>query len=132
MDNSIDSVLSSVMGNEALMNKIKDVVKSKNGDTSASLEEVISLIAPTLNNKSENTNNANIDTGATKTDVSSKKDDTDTKGNDASSFISSFSHTISRNAGLLIALKPYLSKERCQMIDGVVKISQIADTLKLL
>lgn len=133
MDNSIDNVLASVMGNEALMNKIKDVVKSKNGDTNASLEEVISLIAPTLNDdKNEDTENTSSDTDNVKSDERTEKSDMSTNRHNSSSFISSFSHTISKNAGLLLALKPYLSKERCQMIDGVVKISQIANTLNLL
>ncbi len=130
MDNSIDSVLSSVMGNEDLMNKIRDVVKSKNGDTASSLEDVISIIAPALNNDQKSgVNDANTDTGQGKID---KINEANLKEREISSFLSSFSHTISRNTGLLIALKPYLSQERCQMIDGVVKISKLAEALKLL
>ena len=132
MSNSIDSVLSSVMGNEELMNKIRDTVKSKNGDTTSSLEEVISLIAPTLNNtQNEDKKESSTDT----VQVESKKadtSDTSIKEREISSFLSTFSHTISRNTGLLIALKPYLNNERCQMIDGVVKISKLAEVLKLL
>lgn len=121
MDTSIDSVLSSVMGNEDLMNKIKEVVQGNAGDTSSSLEDVISLIAPSIkaNTNSETTKNDEIiDTGAIK--------------NDNNSLISSLGKSISKNASLLIALKPYLSKERGQMIDSIVKISKITDTLKLL
>ncbi len=125
MDN-LDSLLSSVLSDEALMNKIKDTVKGNGGDSSSSLESVISLISPKL--KSEGAQN----------DVEKKADAESEPTNEALgkagslSFINTLSHSISKNAGLLIALKPYLSKERCQMIDGVVKISQITDTLKLL
>lgn len=120
MDTSVDSVLSSVMGNEDLMNKIKEVVQGNNGDTSSSLEDVISLIAPSIKastNSETVKNDEIIDTGATKSD---------------NSLISSLGKSISKNASLLVALKPYLSKERCQMIDSIVKISKITDTLKLL
>ena len=121
MDN-LDSLLSSVLGEEALMNKIKDTVKGNNDDAS-SLESVISLISPKL--KGENKQNDEI-----KAEI---EPPSEVSGKDNSlSFINSLSHSISKNAGLLLALKPYLSKERCQMIDGVVKISQITDTLKLL
>ena len=122
MDN-LDSLLSSVLGDEALMNKIKDTVKGNNGDTSSSLENVISLISPKLKNENAQAN------GEIKDDA----DIIESSGKPNSlSFINSLSNSISKNAGLLLALKPYLSKERCQMIDGVVKISQITDTLKLL
>ncbi|MBO5356667.1 MAG: hypothetical protein J6A95_02770 [Clostridia bacterium] len=131
METSIDSILSSVMGNEELMSKIRDTVQSKNGDTASSLEDVISLIAPALNNKESTTNGSNTSTAQGKSDTD-KSEGINLKENEISSFLSSFSHTISKNTGLLIALKPYLSKERCQMIDSVVKISRLAEALKLL
>ena len=126
MDN-LESLLSSVISDEGLMKKIKDVVKSRDDDSS-SLNDVISLITPKLeqNNESSNTESAakEID------DHTSSKNILD-KSNSIS-FVNSLSHSISKNAGLLIALKPYLSKERCQMIDNVVKISKITDTLNLI
>ncbi len=126
MDVSIDSILSSVMGNEELMNKIRDTVKGNNGDTSASLEDVISLISPTLKeDKSYENDTVNNEIKDTIINKESSKDFSD-------SIISSLSNTISKNASLLIALKPYLCKERCQMIDGIIKISKLANTLKLI
>ena len=126
MDN-LESLLSSVISDEGLMKKIKDVVKSKNDDSS-SLNDVISLITPKLeqNNESGNTES----TAKEIDDHTSSKNILD-KSNSIS-FVNSLSHSISKNAGLLIALKPYLSKERCQMIDNVVKISKITDTLNLI
>lgn len=133
MENSIDSILSSVMENEDLMSKIRDTVKRKNGDTASSLEDVISLIAPALNtDKNESANQENTDTGQGKNENHSEASNINLREKEISSFLSSFSHTISRNTGLLIALKPYLCKERCQMIDSVVKISKLTEALKLL
>ncbi len=131
METSIDSILSSVMGNEELMSKIRDTVQSKNGDTASSLEDVISLIAPALKSKGSDTDGSNTSTAQGKSDTD-KSEAVNLKEKEISSFLSSFSHTISKNTGLLIALKPYLSKERCQMIDSVVKISRLAEALKLL
>lgn len=129
MENSIDSVLSSVMGNEELMNKIRATVKGNGGDTASSLEDVISLIAPALN---ADKSNGNTDTEQGKNEADYKSDEINSSEREINSLLSSFSHTISKNTGLLIALKPYLNKDRCQMIDGVVKISRLAEALKLL
>ena len=120
MGNSIESILSSVMGNEDLMNKIRDTVKSKNGDSASSLEDVISLIAPALKESQEDT-------------IEEKKiEEQSIKENELGSFLLTLSNTISKNTDLLIALKPYLNKDRSQMIDGVVKISKLTEALKLL
>lgn len=128
MSMSVESVLSSVMGNDDLMNKIKNIVKSNNSDSSASIEDVISLIAPAL---SQN------DTNEVKDTVSKKEEKNNTQElnlpkNGLDGIIGSLSNTISKNTDLLIALKPYLCQERCQFIDGVIKISRLADTIKLL
>ncbi len=125
MDKNIEGVLSSVMGNDDLMSKIKEIVKSNNGDATSSLSEVISAIAPEVQ-KSENSNTSKGIFTESETKSNEQQNDS------LNSFISSFSHTISKNAPLLIALKPYLSKERCQIIESIVKISQIADVLKLI
>ena len=119
MDN-LESIISSVMSDEGLMNKIKNSVK--NQENSSSLSDVISLIAPKLLDKSEK--------------ISESKNEIDLKEslevNSTIPFINSISNSISKNSDLLLALKPYLSKERGQIIDGMVKLSQIADALKLL
>ena len=125
MENSIEGVLSSVMGNEELMNKIREAVKGSGEDTASSLGDVISLITPVLNEDKNSSKNFESTTTTDSSEVS-------IKGSELGSFLSSFSHTIEKNTGLLIALKPYLSKERCQMIDSVVKISRLSEALKLL
>ena len=128
MENSIESVLSSVMGNEELMNKIRDAVKGKENDSASALGDVISLIAPTLNADKDSSDVFENDKKDNKSDVGNIS----LKNGEMGSFLSSFSDTISKNTNLLVALKPYLSKERCQMIDSVVKISKLSEALKLL
>ena len=123
MDN-LDNLLSSVISDEGLMNKIKDAVKN-NGDSASSLNDVISLITPKLQQNPEENISSQENSENTSTKNSLDK-------SNSLSFVNSLSHSISKNSGLLLALKPYLSKERCQMIDGVVKISKITDTLNLL
>ena len=123
MDN-LDSLLSSVINDEGLMNKIKDTVKNS-GDSASSLNNVISLITPKLQQNYEENVSSQENNENTSTKNSLDKPN-------SLSFVNSLSHSISKNSGLLLALKPYLSKERCQMIDGVVKISKITDTLNLL
>ena len=42
----------------------------------------------------------------------------------------SLPHSDARRESLLIALKPYLSKERCEAIDQMLRISRISEILK--
>lgn len=128
MSISVDSVLSSVMGNDDLMNKIKNIVKSNNNDSSSSLEEVISLIAPTLNQNNTSESKSNDNEKEEKNDTQ----ELNLQKTGIDGIIGSLSSTISKSTDLLIALKPYLCHERCQLIDGVIKISRLADTIKLL
>ena len=119
MAKSVDEILSSVMGNEELMSKIKDAVKNGGGDSSSSLENVISLISPCAQDTSHETDEgAN---GISKNEPEEKL-----------SVISSLGDIISRNTPLLCALKPYLSKEKCQLIDSIVRISKISGVLDLI
>lgn len=120
MDN-LESILSSVMSDEGLMDKIKNSVKNQENPTS-SLNDVISLIAPKLSDKNEKNYESKNE--------NSLKENLEVKS--SIPFINSISNSISKNSDLLLALKPYLSKERGQIIDGMIKLSHIADTLKLL
>lgn len=119
MDN-LESILSSVMSDEGLMDRIKNSVKNK--ENPSSLNDVISLIAPKLLDKSEKNSES-------KNEINLKEN---LEIKSSIPFIYSISNSISKNSDLLLALKPYLSKERGQIIDGMIKLSQIADALKLL
>ena len=125
MDN-LGNILSSVMKDENLMNKIKDTVKNHGDDSSSSLEEVISMLSSKLNDGSGNDNKSvdEINETDSKNDITTQ--------NNLNLLAHTLSRSVSKNSALLLALKPYLSKERCQVIDSVIKISQIADTFNLL
>lgn len=128
MDN-LSNILSSVMKDENLMNKIKDTVKNHNDDSSSSLEDVISILSSKLSDSGDNDNKSS-DEKAEKKEIDSKNDII--TQNNLNLLAHTLSRSVSKNSALLLALKPYLSKERCQVIDSVIKISQIADTFNLL
>ncbi|MBQ4109065.1 MAG: hypothetical protein IJC80_06655 [Clostridia bacterium] len=46
-------------------------------------------------------------------------------------FLPLFARSITENSALLLALKPYLSKKRCELIDSIIKISKIASLVSL-
>lgn len=130
MDNNLGDILSSIMNDSDLINKIKDTVKSNDNSGTLPLESVISLITPKLSESKKNDNTQNNPNEGI--DNSSASSNTTFDKLSSLSFIGSISETISKNSPLLLALKPYLSKDRCDIIDSVVKISQITDALKLL
>lgn len=129
MENSIDSILNQISSNPDLMSKISEVTSS---DSDNKIADVISLISPLINSKSENSSEkGKTDTVLENTTV--EEEGISNKGAlNALSIGSSFGKSIAKNKALLIALKPYLSKGRCDMIDSVIKLSQIADVMKLI
>lgn len=50
---------------------------------------------------------------------------------DKGGIISSLSESVSKNSKLLLALKPYLRKERVDIIDSILKMAQVANLMKL-
>lgn len=42
-----------------------------------------------------------------------------------------FARSITENSALLLALKPYLNKKRCELIDSIIKISKLAGIVSL-
>ena len=112
MENNLESILSRVSSDPDLIKKIGEIARSGGDD---SIGEVMALISPLVSGES----NENPD-------ITEKNDATVNKA------ASSIGKSISKNKALLVALKPYLSKERCEMIDHVVKLSQIADVIKLI
>ena len=116
---SLDSALSSVIGNEELMSKISTVLNSNNKDMEKSLPEVMSLISDSIGASSEK-----------KTDNDEKSD---TPPAESSAFEGIFKglNGLSRNRALLCALRPYLSEKRGQMIDSLLKLEQIGEIMKI-
>ena len=133
-ENNFEDILSSVMSDGDLMNKISGIVKSnKSGDVANSLPDVIAALSPILNgDKRENTES---------TEKSSlekdKREDSENIENATAEVLKKDSGNIlsmlaggGRSSKLLLALKPYVSRERRDMIDTIVRVSQIADIIK--
>ncbi len=122
MDKSLESVLSAITSNKELMGKISDAVKADHG-TDGALADVISLISPLVSESKESS--------TTEEEASEPVQPAESQNQAKDTILASLGKSITKNSSLLIALKPYLSKERCQMIDGIIRISQLADIIKL-
>ena len=133
-ENNFEDILSSVMSDGDLMNKISGIVKSnKSGDVATSLPDVIAALSPILNGDAKGN-----------TESTEKSNHEDNKPKDAENIENTTAEVFKKNSGnilsmlsgsgrsskLLLALKPYVSKERRDMIDTIVRVSQIADIIK--
>lgn len=131
MENNLDSILSQISSNPDLMSKISEIASSSSDNKIA---DVVSLISPIISSK--NANHVVDDTvnaePSQETEHNSTEENTSNGVSNALSLGASFGKSITKNKALLIALKPYLSKGRCDMIDSVIKLSQIADVMKLI
>ena len=122
-ENSLEEMLKKIMDNPDIMSKVSSIAeRSKDKGLENTLPEIIEAISPQISkNKDENDE---------KTDTSSAKNEKIDASLPTDAF-SKLGEKITKNSKLLIALKPYLSKERGDMIDSIVKIAQIADLMKL-
>ena len=115
----VNEVLSSVLSNEELMNKISGIISSSKSENKEDvLPEVISAMASEIKPKEEGKNAKKGE------DVSEKEE----KSADVSVFPS---HSSKDSAALLKAMKPFLSKERCEMVDNLLKFEQLSELIKL-
>ncbi|MBQ8146473.1 MAG: hypothetical protein IJ039_06775 [Clostridia bacterium] len=128
-DTSFDDMLKKITDNPELMTKISQIAKSTDGQSlTDKLPSVISAISDSIKNDGENANaSEKADTPPDKiNDISDEKP--------SASFalpVARLQEKISKNSKLLIALKPYLSKERCDIVDSIIKMAQVADLMKL-
>ena len=140
-DNSLEKILAGITSNPELMEKISTTVNSGSGDMEKTLSSVISLISGTQSNtKSIDSESENIAPMKEKHEDFGRNSDTLLKKNDNKenlydknqlSFLNTFANSISKNSDFLLALKPYLNKERKEIIDNVVRISKIASIMNL-
>ena len=107
-NDGFESMISSVIGNEELMNKISSALSSHNGDTSSAIPEVMEMISSSIG-----------------TDKSSSQE-----AKRESSELGKGSLDFSKNLKLLLALKPFLSEKRAQRIDNILKFEKIAEIIK--
>ncbi|MBE6663807.1 MAG: hypothetical protein E7602_04825 [Ruminococcaceae bacterium] len=140
-DNSLEKILAGITSNPELIEKISTTVNSGSGDMEKTLSSVISLISGTQSNtKSIDSESENIAPMKEKHEDFSRNSDTLLEKNDNKenlydknqlSFLNTFANSISKNSDFLLALKPYLNKERKEIIDNVVRISKIASIMNL-
>ena len=126
-DVSFEEMLKKITDNPELMTKISQIAKSSEGESiTDKLPSVISAITSSVDN-AENINSSE------KTDTPPDKNvSNDKKASAAFDMpIGRLQEKITKNSKLLIALKPYLSKERCDIVDSIIKMAQVADLMKL-
>ena len=131
MENNLDSILNQISSNPALMSKISEIASSSSDNKIA---DVVSLISPLVSSKNTATvSNDTVNAEPVQEDASNSTEENTSDGaSNTLSLGASLGKSIMKNKALLIALKPYLSKGRCDMIDSVIKLSQIADVIKLI
>ncbi len=114
-DENVNQVLSSVFSNTELMEKISGIIKNKKGESAEdALPEIISAI-------SENVK--------TPTHGDEKSPEADESLKDAS--VKPRSRSMGDSSALLCALKPFLNKERRELVDNILKFEQLATLVNL-
>lgn len=126
MENNLEAVLSSITSNSDLMQKISEI--TKNSDGTSAIGEVVSLLSPHINSSTSTQGEEKAEESASSKGVMEES----ATPKESLSILDSVSNTISRNTPLLLALKPYLSKERAKIIDSVIALSKVASISKLL
>ena len=114
-DENVSRVLSSVFSNTELMEKISGIVKNKKGESAEdALPEIISAISENVKIPTQGEEKSSEADEGSK-DVSAKP---------------GFRSTGDSSA-LLCALKPFLNKERRDLVDNILKFEQLAALVKL-
>ena len=133
-ENNFEDTLSSLFANEDLMSKISEIAKqNKDGDISNAIPQVMSILSSSSEKEGKSTEGTpNSDEKNETAQVFAHSEKAEEFSSEAfpKKAIESFSKNISKNSQLLRALKPYLSHERAEMIDNIIRISQIADIMK--
>lgn len=123
-DLNFEDILAKITQNPEIIEKVSKIAHSDDGGSlSDSLPKVIEAILPQVEEAKQEANEKNTDTGP-------QKDD-EAHSTSLSLPVGKISKKISKNSHLLMALKPYLSKERCDIVDSIVKMAQVADLLSI-
>lgn len=119
---NLDEIFKKIANSPDIVDKIMAATKnSENDEGSNQLSKIIDAISPVINQS--------------KDEAESEKTDTPPRENQEqllSQPLSRLGEKINKNSKLLLALKPYLSSERSEIIDTIVKIAQVGDLMKLL
>jgi replicative superfamily II helicase len=124
-EKSFEEMLSSVTNNPDLMKKISQLVENnKNGEISDTLPDVLSLLSSHI--KSTDDEKKPI------VDEEKSEKEEDTPDLNVVKMVGSLSKEISKSTKLLLAIKPYLSQGRQDMIGNILKLSSLSNVLNLL
>ncbi len=108
-------------------------IKELHADNARESDESIGYIDDASFSRAENEDRHDGEEKANPLDNRSSKDGQG--GFDTSSLLGSIlpflSKSIAESSGLLLALKPYLSKKRCDLIDNIIKLSRLASIVSL-
>lgn len=149
MEARIEDIISSVTSNPELFEKISSTLKENDGDISKSLGDVVSLISESASdnneNKVENDKKESTEEAKEAWKAENKNGEENTSFNNnqffdilsslgsskGGGFVSSIGKSLNKCTPLLIALKPYLSHSRCELIDTMIKISKLSSIVNL-
>ncbi len=120
-DKNINDILSSVLENKELMSKISGIVsENKSENKEDVLPDIVSAISDAINTDKEEKEETK-DTGSAKSEESAKE----------TSSILSRVRGNHESVALLKAIKPFLSKERCELVDNILKFEQLTSLIEL-
>ena len=120
----VNDILSSILENKELMNKISGIVsENKSGNKEDALPDIIAAISQSMSqsNANENEKDETINTGSEKNAE---------KSSPVSSVLAKVKGS-RESAALLKAMKPFLSKERCELVDNILKFEQLASLIDI-
>ena len=137
MENNIENIISSTLKNPDLLEKISSAIKGNEGDLGKSLGDVVSLLTKEeANNEKSEGNKKEEESGSNE----EKSPDLGQilelvssfgKGVSKSSVINNVLTSLHKSVPLLIALKPFLSSSRRELIDLILKISKLSSIVSL-
>ena len=120
-DFNFDDLLSKITSDPSIMSQVSEIAKGLNGESMAEkIPAVIDAIKPRINDEAKNTDTSSAQSSETKVEPSSVK---------LPSGLNKISEKVAKNSKLLMALKPYLNKERGDVIDNIVKMAQVANLM---
>ena len=128
-ENSFDDIISKISSSPELLNQIASSVKNNENDMSKALSGVIDIISKSNAINSEKNEDLKKESGAEPTlflDTSGAKKEKTTDEASTQNLLFSMCQSISKNSSLLLALKPYLNRERQDLIENILKISKLA------
>ena len=120
-ENDFNEIFGKIAANPDIVEKLTSITQGvAKENTEEGLSKIMETISPLINKSLDNQKEE-------KTDTPSKKNDEQ----NLSLPLSKLTEKIAKNTKLLIALKPYLSQERCEIIDAIIKVAQVGDFMKL-